>query len=321
MTVPKVGPQVAGATASGGATGTMGLSQWGLLVLLSGLWGCTFLFVGLALQELPPFTLVLTRVAIAAALLIPVVHLMGHRLPSTWRGWQPFVVMSVLNNVIPFSLMVTGQQTVASGLVSVLNATTPMFSLLVAHALTTDEKLRTNKLVGVVLGIFGVGILVGPEALFGRASQALGMVMVLAAALSYGFSGLWGRRLKTSPPIVTAASQLTSSTLMLLPLAALVDQPWTLPFPGTQTIVAIMGLASLSTALAYIIFFRIMAVSGPSNVMLVTLLIPLTAIPLGIWKLGEQLLMRHFAGALVIGLSLLVIDGRLLQRFTKDGLT
>jgi drug/metabolite transporter (DMT)-like permease len=305
MTSSKISPPISV------ATGSMGLSQWGLLVLLSVLWGCTFLFVGIALKELPPFTLVLARLALAAALLIPVVYLMGHRLPSTVRGWQPFVVMSVLNNVIPFTLMVTGQQTVASGLVSVLNATTPMFSLLVAHALTTDEKLHTNKLIGVALGIVGVGILVGPEALFGQASQALGMLMVLGAALSYGFSGLWGRRLKASPPIVTSASQLTSSTLMLIPLAAVIDQPWTLPFPGLETMGAIIGLASLSTALAYIIFFRIMAVSGPSNVMLVTLLIPLTAIPLGIWKLGEQLLLRHFAGALVIGLSLLVIDGRL----------
>jgi drug/metabolite transporter (DMT)-like permease len=301
--------------------GDMGLGQWMLLVVLSVLWGGTFLFVALALKELPPFTIVLARVAMAAAMLIPVAYLMGHRLPATWAQWQPFVVMSLLNNVIPFSLIVTGQQTVASGLVSVLNATTPLFSLLVAHALTTDEKLRANKLVGVAMGIAGVGILVGPDALFGRTSEALGMIMVLGAALSYGFSGLWGRRLKDSPPIVTAASQLISSTVLLIPLALLFDQPWRLPMPGTETLVALFALASLSTALAYIIFFRIMAVSGPSNVMLVTLLIPLTAIPLGIWKLGEQLLLRHFAGALLIGFSLLVIDGRLyrwLAGRTKD---
>jgi drug/metabolite transporter (DMT)-like permease len=313
MTTVKVTPPGAGAPA-----GTMSLSQWGLLVFLSLLWGCTFLFVGLALKELPPFTIVLARVAMAAALLIPLVYVLGHKLPATWTAWQPFIGMSLLNNVIPFSLMVTGQKTVASGLVAVLNATTPLFSLLVAHVLTSDEKLRANKLVGVAVGIIGVGVLVGPEALFGQASQALGMALVLGGALSYGFSGLWGRRLKASPPIVTAASQLISSTVLLIPLAALFEQPWTLAFPGTETIAALLGLASLSTALAYIIFFRIMAVSGSSNVMLVTLLIPLTAIPLGIWKLGEQLLLRHFAGALVIGLSLLIIDGRLLQWMKRD---
>jgi drug/metabolite transporter (DMT)-like permease len=293
-------------------TGTMALTQWGLLLVLSVLWGGTFLFNALALQDLPPLTIVWARVTLAAVLLIPVVYLMGHRLPSTWLTWQPFIGMSILNNVIPFSLMVTGQQTVASGLAAVLNAATPMFALLVAYVLA-GEKLAADKLAGVVLGMTGVAVLVGPEAMFGRTSQALGMIMLLGGALSYGFSGLWGRRLKASPPIVTAASQLISSSVLLIPLTTLVDKPWLLPWPSLQTIAALIGLASLSTALAYIIFFRIMAKSGPSNAMLVTLLIPVTAIPLGIWRLGEQLLPRHFAGAAVIGLSLLVIDGRLLR--------
>jgi drug/metabolite transporter (DMT)-like permease len=310
MIAPKpVAPGLSASPATSSPSTTMPLSQWGLLILLSVLWGGTFLFVGLALRELPPFTIVLARVATAAAILIPVVYMLGHRMPSTWRQWQPFVVMSMLNNVIPFSLMVTGQQTVASGLVAVLNAATPMFTLLVAYLLA-GEKLAANKLGGVALGMAGVAILVGPEALLGRAAQEIGMLMIVVAALSYGFSGLWGRRLKSSPPIVTAASQLTSSTVALLPLALVIEKPWLLPFPGLETVAAVVALASLSTALAYIIFFRIMAVSGPSNVMLVTLLIPLTAIPLGIWKLGDVLLMRHFAGAAVIGLSLLVIDGR-----------
>jgi drug/metabolite transporter (DMT)-like permease len=292
------------------ASATMSLSQWGLLGLLSLVWGCTFLFVGLALRDLPPFTIVLARVGMAAALLLPVVYVLGHRLPSTFSAWQPFIGMSILNNVIPFSLLVSGQQTVASGLAAVLNAATPLFSLLVAHWLAPDEPLRSNKLAGILLGMAGVAILVGPEALFGRTSQAVGMVMVLGAALSYGFSGLWGRRLKASPPIVTAAAQLLCSTVLLIPLAVLVDKPWLLSVPSVQTVIALVALASVSTAFAYIIFFRIMAVSGSSNVMLVTLLIPLVAIPLGIWKLGEQVLPRHFAGAMVIGLSLLVIDGR-----------
>jgi drug/metabolite transporter (DMT)-like permease len=287
----------------------MALSQWLLLIVLSVLWGGTFLFIGIAQKELPTFTLVLGRVAAAACLLVPVVYLTGNRLPATWRGWQPFFVMSVLNNVIPFSLMVTGQQTVASGLVAVLNATTPMFTLLVAYGLA-GEPLKANKLAGVFFGIAGVAILVGPEAMFGRASQAWGMLLVVGGSLSYGFSGLWGRRLKAVPPLVTAASQLCCSTLMLIPIACVVDKPWLMPWPSRDVLVAVGALASFSTALAYIIFFRIMSVSGPGNAMLVTLLIPLTAIPLGAWWLGEQLLMRHFAGAAVIGLSLLVIDGR-----------
>jgi drug/metabolite transporter (DMT)-like permease len=289
----------------------MSPSQWGLLILLALLWGGSFLFIGIAVKELPVFTIVLARIGLAALILIPVVYALGHRLPSRLADWQPFFVMAILNNVIPFSLIVTGQKEIASGLASVLNATTPVFALIIAY-LFAGESLRANKLAGVVLGIAGVAVLVGPEALFGRASSTLGMMCMLGGAISYGFSGLWGRRLRAHPPLVTAAAQLSCSTLILLPITAWVDQPWALPVPSTQTVFAILGLAALATSLAYVVFFRIMAVSGSNNVMLVTLLIPLFAIPLGAWWLSESLLQRHFAGAAVIGLSLLIIDGRLL---------
>lgn len=297
------------------ATAThMSVSQWLLLGLLAVLWGGSFLFVGIAVQELPPMTTALARVSIAAAILIPIVYVMGYRLPSSVADWQPFLVMAVLNNVLPFTLINTGQKDIASGLASVLNATTPVFTLLVAHVFTANEKLRANKLAGVLLGLAGVAVLVGPEAMFGRVSSTIGMICVLGAALCYGFSGIWGRRLRDSPPLVTAASQLTCSTLMLLPLVLLFERPWTLAMPGTEVIAAVVALAVLATSLAYIVFFRIMAVSGPTNVMLVTLLIPLVAIPLGAWRFGEVLQSRHVIGAAIIGLSLIVIDGRLLPR-------
>jgi drug/metabolite transporter (DMT)-like permease len=290
----------------------MSPSQWALLILLALLWGGSFLFVGIAVKELPVLTIVLARIAIATVLLIPLVYTLGHRLPAGFAAWLPFMGMAVLNNVIPFTLIVAGQKEIASGLASVLNATTPVFALIVAW-LFAGETLRANKLAGVLLGIAGVAVLVGPEAMFGRASSALGMVCGLGAALSYGLSALWGRRLRAHPPLVTAAAQLCSSTLVMLPVAALVEQPWTLPVPSGEAIAALVGLAALATSLAYVVFFRIMAVSGSNNVMLVTLLIPVFAIPMGAWWLGESLLPRHFAGAVVIGLSLLVIDGRLLR--------
>ncbi len=291
----------------------MSLSQWGLLLLLALLWGGSFLFVGIAVKELPPLTIVLARVALAAILLIPVVYALGHRLPSTIAGWQQFFIMAILNNVIPFTLIVSGQKEIASGLASVLNATTPVFALLVAYGLA-GEPLKTNKLAGVLLGIAGVAVLVGPEAMFGRMSNVIGMVCLLGAACSYGLSGLWGRRLREYPPLVTAAAQLTCSTAMLIPLALLVDQPWALARPSAETVVAIAALAAFSTSLAYVVFFRIMAVSGSTNVMLVTLLIPAFAIPMGAWRLAETLQLRHFLGAAIIALSLLVIDGRILPR-------
>ena len=174
--------------------------------------------------------------------------------------------------------------------------------------------MKANKLAGVLLGIAGVAVLVGPEAMFGRTSNVIGMVCLLGAACSYGFSGLWGRRLRAHPPLVTAAAQLTCSTAMLIPLALLVDESWALARPSAETVVAIVALAALSTALAYVVFFRIMAVSGSTNVMLVTLLIPAFAIPMGAWRLAETMQPRHFLGAAIIALSLLVIDGRILPR-------
>lgn len=297
----------------------MSPGQWALLILLAFLWGCSFLFMGIAARELPTFTIVLVRVGLAALILIPVVYALGHRLPSTLRFWQPFFVMAILNNVIPFWLIVTSQRQIASGLASVLNATTPVFTLLVAQIFGSDERLSANKLAGVILGIAGVAVLVGPEAMFGRASSVLGMMCMLGAALGYAFSGLWGRRLRGHPPLVSAASQLICSTLILLPLTLVIDRPGSLPVPSMEAIFALVGLAALATALAYVVFFRIMAVSGSNNVMLVTLLIPVFAIPLGAWRLGEVLLPRHFAGAAIIALSLLVIDGRLLAFARRGG--
>lgn len=292
----------------------MSRSQWLLLIVLSVLWGGSFLFVGIAIKELPPLTIVLARVGLAALLLVPVVLVLGHRLPEKLAAWQPFFVMAVLNNVIPFTLITFGQREVASGLASVLNATTPLFTLLIAHWLTTDEKLKANKLTGVLMGIAGIAVLLGPEAILGRASSLFGMTLCVTACISYGFAGYWGRRLRRTPALVSAACQLLCSTLVLSVLAGLNERPWTLDWPSRPTLLAVIGLAALSTSLAYVIFFRILSVSGPTNVMLVTLLIPISGITFGIMLLDETLLWRHIAGALIIGAGLLVIDGRAFAR-------
>jgi drug/metabolite transporter (DMT)-like permease len=300
----------------------MSRSQWLLLVALSVLWGGSFFFVGIAVKELPVFTIVLVRVALAAALLLPVVLYLGLRLPRTPGEWLPFTGMSILNNVLPFCFIVMGQKTVASGIASVLNATTPLFALLAAH-IFSDEKLSTRKLAGVLLGVVGVAILIGFQRLDAGGATLAGVIFCLLGPLSYGLAGQWGRRLRGTPALVSATSQLMVSSLILGVLAIFIDQPWTLPLPSKQTVFALVGLAALSTSLAYVIFFRILAVSGPTNVMLTTLLIPITGIGLGVSVLGEVLEMRHIAGALVIGLGLLVIDGRMFVKPTlpkrKDG--
>jgi drug/metabolite transporter (DMT)-like permease len=286
--------------------------DWALLVLLSVLWGGSFFFTGIAVRELPPLTIVLARVAIAAILLLPVLWAYGARLPATPAGWMPFLVMGLLNNVIPFSLIVSGQTRIASGIASVLNATTPLFTVLVMAAYG-DEPLAARRVVGVVAGLVGVIILRG-EGLDLTGDQTLGMALCLGAALSYGFSGLWGRRrLAGVPPLTSATCQLLSSSVVMLALAGVVEQPWLLPAPSLRAWLALLGTAALSTALAYVVFFQILVRSGASNVMLVTLLIPVTAILLGYLFLGEPLVAREVVGALVIGGALLIVDGRVLR--------
>ena len=290
----------------------MSASQWLLLGFLSILWGGSFFFVAVALEELPPFTVVAARLTIAAVILAALVAALRLRWPSGASEWAAFAVMAILNNVIPFTLIAHGQQQITSGLASVLNATTPLASVLLAHLLTADEKLTARRLAGVLLGIAGVAVLAGPEAFAGRSASVLGMLCVLGATVSYALSGIWGRRFKDTPPVVAAGCQLVCSALIILPVALLIDRPWHLPAPSMTVVAALLGLAALSTSLAYVGFFRVLAVSGATNVMLVTLLVPVNAILLGTGLLGEEFALRHAAGALLIGAALVTIDGRVL---------
>lgn len=225
--------------------------------------------------------------------------------------------MGLLNNVIPFSLTLAGQLRISSGLASVLNATTPLFTVLVLASFG-DERLIARRIVGVIIGLLGVIVLRGPGNVQSE-SETFGMLLCLAAALSYGFSGLWGRRkFNGVAPLTSSTCQLITSSVTMAIIATAVDQPWQLPMPGAATWAALIGLAALSTALAYVVFFHILARSGATNVMLVTLLIPVTAILLGVLVLGEPLTLREIVGALVIASALLVIDGRALRWFRRS---
>lgn len=295
---------------------TMGPAEWSLLIVLSILWGGSFFFVGVAVHDLPPFTIVALRVGLAAAALHLFLLATGRRMPGDGRVWLAFLGMGFLNNLIPFSLIVWGQTHIASSLAAILNATTPLFSVLVAHGLTRDEKLTAGRVAGIALGIAGVAAIIGPSALRGLGDNVLGQLAILGASLSYAFAAVFGRRFRGMgiSPQCTATGQVTASTLMLLPLALVFDRPWILPAPGLETWAAVTGLAVLSTAVAYLIYFRILASSGATNLMLVTFLIPVSATLLGISVLGETLKPQHLAGMLLIGTGLAAIDGRLVKR-------
>lgn len=290
--------------------------HWGLLWLLSILWGGSFFFVEVAIVELPPLTVVLCRVGGAAAALWAIVLFMRLPLPSRPAVWGSFAAMGLINNVLPFSLIAWGQIYITSGLASILNATMPLFTILVAAALLADEHLTRGKIIGVLLGIAGTVLMVGVAALDGFGDNVLAMLAVLAAAVSYAFATVFGRRFRAwgVPPIVTAAGQTTGSTLILIPFALALEQPLQLAFPSTSVVLALVGLAVLSTAFAYIIYFNILASSGAVNISLVTLLLPVSTILLGVLLLDETLHQSHIAGMALIALGLAAIDGRVWRR-------
>lgn len=293
---------------------TMGMAEWGLLLILSILWGGSFFFNGIAVKALPPFTIVTARVGLAALALLVLLRAYGIAMPKDRRLWAAFFIMGLLNNVIPFCLIVWGQKQIASGLASILNATTPLFTAIVAQFFTNDEKLSPNKIIGILVGFAGVAVMIGPSVLTGLGSNVWAQLAVLGAALSYGFAGVFGRRFKAMgvAPLATATGQVMASTLMLIPVALLVDHPWNLPMPGPVTWGALLGIALLSTALAYVLFFRILSTAGATNLALVTFLIPVSAILLGSLALGERLEVKHFIGMALIACGLAAMDGRLL---------
>jgi len=235
-------------------------------------------------------------------------------LPGTLSAWLPFVPMGLLNNALPFSLLFWGQTQIPSGLAAILNATTPLFTVLIAHCATADERLNAGRVAGLTFGLAGVVAMIGPDALHALGRNVAAQLACLAAAVSYGFAAVYGRRFRGEPSLRVAAGQLTASSALLLPVALIVDRPWTVALPSATALLAVVALATLSTALAYVIFFRILSRAGATAISLVTFLIPVSAILLGTLILREQLAARHLVGMIAIALGLAAIDGRPLAR-------
>ncbi len=290
--------------------------EWTMLLALSVLWGGSFFFNGIAVRELPVFTVVVLRVALAALALWAVLGLTGAAMPSSASVWAAFFAMGFLNNVAPFTLIVWGQSHIASGVASILNATTPLFTVLVAQICTRDEKLTGLRLTGILSGVGGVAVMIGGGAWATLGTELPAQLAVLAAAFSYALAGVFGRRFNAMgvAPMATATGQVTASSLLLIPAMLWIDRPWMLATPSAAAIAALIGVALLSTALAYVLYFRILATAGATNLLLVTFLIPVSAILLGVLVLGETLRAEHLIGMALIGLGLAAIDGRLWRR-------
>jgi drug/metabolite transporter (DMT)-like permease len=290
----------------------MSTVAWLLLVVLSILWGGSFFFAEIALRELSPLMVVLGRVGIAAAVLHLLVLATGRRMPAQLGHWGDFLAMGALNNLIPFSLIVWGQTQITAGLASILNATTPLFAVLAAHLLTADEKLTASRFAGVVIGFAGAVLMIGPAALQGLGVETLAQLAILAAALTYSFAGLYGRHFRGMPPLLVACGQVTCSTLLLVPVVVLIDPPAMHEPPGLNTILALLGIGVFSTAFAYILYFKILALAGATNLLLVTFLIPVSALVLCALFLDEAVAPIQLVGMALIGAGLACIDGRLL---------
>ncbi|OZA13312.1 MAG: hypothetical protein B7Y02_06200 [Rhodobacterales bacterium 17-64-5] len=288
----------------------MRIGDWILLLALSLLWGGSFLLIELALAGLPPLTIVWARVALAALILWGVIRVSGTRAPAV-RLWPPLLVMGLLNNAVPFTLLVSAQTEITGALASVLNATTPLFTVLVAHLATRDERLTPIKLTGVVLGFAGVVAMAAGERLGGALPA---MAACLGAALSYGVASVWGRRFRAAglTPLATACGQVTASSLLILPVWLTLDAPWRMGWPGLGPVLAVVGLATFCTALAYLLYFRILASAGATAISLVTFLVPLSAAGLGFAVLGERLELPH-----LIGLALILAGLALIQRRSR----
>ncbi|MBA2466950.1 MAG: EamA family transporter [Sphingomonas sp.] len=294
----------------------MNRGDWATLVALAIIWGGAFFFISVAVQEIAPLTYVWLRLTIAAAAMWLFVLWRRQPIGLPASVWRPILLLTLLNNVVPFILFGWGQTQIASGLASILNATTPIWGVVVAHFYTADERMTGRKLAGVLVGFAGVAVMIGPTVLTSLGGDALALLACLTAALCYALAGVWARRFKAMglPPVAVTTGQLTAGALVMLPIALFVDRPWSQAMPSLGAIAAVVALSLVCTAFAYILYFRLIDRAGATNALLVTLLVPPIAILLGALFLNEVIGARDFAGLALIACGLAAIDGRLFNR-------
>ena len=292
----------------------MGAIEWTLIVLHSIMWGSAYFFGAIALRELPSLTITAFRLIPACIIVVGVCWMAGNRIPRTAEYWRRMLVLGVTNNVLPMMLILFAQHQVSGGIAAVFNAMTPLIAVVLAHFVTVDEKFTSHKGVGIAAGIIGVSVLVGADITSGASGGVVAKLALLGAAAAYAISGLFARKTSREPPFVIAAGQMLSALIISMPLALMVDQPWTLPIPTASAWGAVLGMGVFGSAVAALLYFTVLKRAGATNTLLVTLLLPLTPILLGAAFLGERLSTREWAGAAIIGAALVILDGRLIRK-------
>jgi drug/metabolite transporter (DMT)-like permease len=293
--------------------------EWGLLVLLSILWGSAFFFAGWSLKEITPHGLAFFRVAIAALALGLTAVVLRLPFPRGIEIWSRLALLSLISTAIPFTLLYWAQTQIASGLAAILNAMTPIFTILVAHVATRDERIDARRFIGVLAGVVGVAVIVGPSAIGHMDGSLWAEAAVLGAGICYALASVWGRRFTGQSPVVVSFAQMVFASAILLPVMLISGAPFRVPVPSPSVIAAVLALGIFSTGLAFVMFFNILKSAGATNAVLVTLLVPVSAIMLGVVILGEIIAPRQFAGLSMIALGLLINDGRPLE-FVLAGL-
>src|SRR3954466_7508868 len=293
--------------------------DWLILGTLALIWGGAFFFIGVAVRHVPPLTYVCLRLTIAAAAMWLFLKFKGQSLGLPRSAWSSMLVLAFLNNALPFTLFGWGQTHIASGLASILNATTPIWGVVVAHFLTHDERFSPRKIAGVLLGFGGVAVMIGPSLLSSLGANALAQLACVTAGLLYALAAVWARRFRGQgiSPLSVTTGQLTAGALIMFPVSMIVDRPWLHAAPTLGAWGAIAALALLCSAFAYVLYFRLIDSAGATNALLVTLLVPPVAILLGGLFLGEHLAPQDFAGLALIALGLAAIDGRVLSAFSR----
>ena len=276
------------------------LNDWALLMALVVMWGSAFLFIKLGVATVPPMTLVAARLVLGTAVLLPLVYMRGLRLPPLGAAWLPFILLALLGNAIPFYLITWGQQTVPSALAGILMAAMPLATMVLAHFAVVGEHLTRHRVAGFVLGFLGIMSLMGPAALGGLGGSALlAQLAILAGALCYAANSVLTRRLVTSGFLVSATAMLLVASVIVVPVALMLDRPWELA-PGASSILSILWLGVGPTAVATIFYFQLISSAGPTFMSIVNYLSPCIAVALGVALLGEEPGVSAYAGLALI---------------------
>jgi len=293
-------------------------ADWALLCLHSTLWGSSYFFIAVAKTEIAPWTMTSLRMLPALLVVVPVMWAWGQRLPRRLVDWLPFTPMVVTNTGLPFVLTIEAQKEVTGGMAAVICATTPLFALFIAHAVTHDEKITANKIAGLVVGITGVGVLAMPDLIAGSGASLMAKGLLLCVALLYATGSIYARRaLAGTPSMTITVAQMVVTVALTLPIALIVEQPWNATAPSAMAAGAVALSGIMASGLASICYFTLIKRAGATNALLVTLLLPLTPIFLGWIFLGEIMTPRDWGGAFIIALALIIIDGRLIRRIWR----